>query len=62
MENDVLFFNFTPSVRVIEDLSLLFFNIVAPPKQTKSQRSKTHCLYNKDIKSRAYQLADNDHH
>ena len=35
---------------VIKDLSLLFFNIVAPPKQTWSQRSKTYCLYNRDIK------------
>ena len=43
-------------VLVIRDLSLLFFKIVAPPKQTRSQRSKTHCLYNQDIKSTKWQI------
>ena len=32
MENGVLFYS--PGYWVIKDLSLLFFNIVAPPKQT----------------------------
>ena len=54
MENGVLFIYFTPPV--IKDLSLLFFNIAAPPKQTWSHRSKTHCLYNQDIKSTKWQI------
>ena len=54
MENGVLIFNFTPPV--IKDLSLLFFNIVAPPKQTRSQRSKTHCLYNQDMESTKWKI------
>ena len=31
-------------------------NNAAPPKQTWSQRSKTHCLYNQDIKSTKCQI------
>ena len=62
MENGVLFFYFIAPVTelFIKDLSLLFFNNIAPPKQTCSQRSKTYCLYNQDIKK--YQVADNGHH
>ena len=47
-------FYFTPQVS--EDLSLLFLNIAALPKQTWSQRSKTHCLYNQDIKNTKWQI------
>ena len=45
-----------PGYWVIKDLSLLFLDIVAPPKQTCSQRSKTYCLYNQDIKSTKWQI------
>ena len=57
MENGILFFYFYCSGNwIIKDLGLLFFNIVAPPKQTWSQGSKTHCLYNQDIKSTKWQV------
>ena len=41
---------------IIKYLILLFLNIVAPPKQTCSQRSKTYCLYNQDIKRTKWQI------
>ena len=41
---------------VIMDLILLFFNIVAPPKQACSQRRKTYCLYNQGIESTKWQI------
>ena len=54
MENDVLFY--CSGYSVIKDLGLMFFNNVASPKQTCSQRSKTCCLYNQDIKSTKWQI------
>ena len=51
-----IFLFYSPGYWVIKDLSLLLFNIVSPPKQTWSQRSKTHCLYNQDIKSTKCQI------
>ena len=56
MENGVLIFIFTPPVTELLRIKFVVFNIVAPPKQTRSQRSKTHCLYNQDIKSTKWQI------
>ena len=46
MENGVLFFYFTAPVtdRVIKDLSLLFFDIVAPPKQRPDHSGVRHIV------------------
>ena len=57
MKNGVLYFDFT--LLVIELLIFQvwqFVNIAAPPKQTWSQRSETHFLYNQDIKSTMWQI------
>ena len=54
MESGVLFY--CSGYWVIKDLNLFFFNIVAPPKQTWSQQSKTYCLYNQAIKSTKWQI------
>ena len=56
MENVFLFLFYCSGYWDINDLSLLFFNIAAPPKQTWSQRSKTYCLYRQDIKSTKWQI------
>ena len=56
MENGVLFFNFTAPV--IKDLILLFFNIVALPKQRPDHSEVRHivCI------TKALKVADNGHH
>ena len=56
MKNGVLFFYFTALVTELLRIQVFFFLIVAPPKQTCSQRSKTYCLYNQDIKSTKWQI------
>ena len=51
-----IFFNFTLVIELLSFQVWHFVNIAAPPKQTWSQRSKTHFLYNQDIKSTQWQI------
>ena len=41
---------------VIKDISLLFFNIAAPPKQRPDHSGVRHTLYNQDIKCTKWQI------
>ena len=50
----MVFYFTAPATELLR--SLLFFIIVAPQKQTGSQRSKTHFLYSEDIKSTMWQI------